>query len=373
MYTQKVAPPKRCFLKVSSLFKQTASFEDNRDSAVLRRQMIQCIKDQIQPIHENGCGCAGCVTQRIESSRQQSLSLMGKAVQRTVNYNGVNYNHGNWMALWLLLNWNTPANNRGWLIARQIKGREVRELIRESCRSNEIYNLGGNRDTAYNWVQGIMKGLVGLTGANNHGLAALDNLTNEALAVKGLFRPSGQEFQSMDFEGHRFTTGNRNDFIVPQNIGGRNLLNYAQQPPIAANNIIRATGFPEHSHAEIILLAKVIRYVLDVGFPTQTILLAGRRLPCGHCQQIINRFIIANQGRIELDYIKAQEFGAPRIGAQVADPGDYTNALQKLVDDTVITDASINAINGLNAQERKSWLKRILVQVINFTPRQVRS
>lgn len=363
--------------KAYRLPKQGVFLDDKRDCAVQQRKMLQQI-ESVQLKHESGCGCVGCMAQKIRVSQLRS-DPTEKVAQRTVDYAGINYNHGDWDVLWGLLNWNAqpPQQNRGWLAARGIKGREVRTLIREACRSNTLYNLGANNDNAYHWIQQAMKGLTGLTAANVHDLAPggmLSNLRNEAVAVKGFF-PGGQEFQSMNFEGHMFTTGNKAGFNlpVPLDLDGRNLLNYNQATHPLNNNVIRAGSFPDDSHAEIILLAKVIRYVFESGFPNQLVSIAGRRLPCGHCQQVINRFIMANQGEVQLDYVKPQE-GLVNgvIGAQVANPGHYGNALSKLSTDGIITAQTIKDIDKEpDITKRKSWLSRMLTQVINFTPKQV--
>lgn len=377
MYTRKAALTEG----VSQAYrfsKQGVSFDDKRNFAVHQRKMIQCIVGAHLK-HENGCGCAGCMSQKIGASQQRS-NFFRKVVQRVINYNGINYDHNNHNAFWVLLNWNVKPNPiepyRWWMEDRGITGPEVRGLIQEVASSDTVYNLGADRESAFGWVTNVMKGRIGLIAApaNPNRLAPggeLAALNQEANAVRTL-TGGGQEFQSMNFEGNRVTTGNKDGFVVPPvaGLGGRNLIHYYQPIPAVGNTVVRADEYPDHSHAEIILLEKVIRHVYTTGFPTQMISLAGRRLPCGHCQQVINRFIIANQGWIEIDYVKPQEGMVNGVlGGQVANPAHYGNALGRL--STVITPENIDDIHtGNNIQVRQAWLRR-MIPVIDYTSKQV--
>jgi len=96
--------------------------------------------------------------------------------------------------------------------------------------------------------------------------------------------------------------------------------------------------------------------------------LAGCRLPCGYCQQIINRFIIANQGKVKLDYVKAQDEPLSEDKSkQKVEPQNYDNALNTLSDK--ITESSINdkfqSLEDRSYPPENNWLKRML-PVINF-------
>lgn len=247
MYTRKAALTKG----VSQAYrfsKQGVSFDDKRNFAARQRKMIQCM-DGTHLKHENGCGCAGCMSLKTGVSQQRS-NFFRKVVQQVINHNGINYDHNNHNAFWVLLKWNMKPNPiepyRSWIENRGITGPEVRGLIQEAASSDTVYNLSADRKSAFEWVTNVMKGLIGLTAApaNPNRLAPggeLAALNQEANAVRTLTR-GGQEFQSMNFEGNRVTTGNKDGFVVPAviGLGGRNLIRYYQPIPAAGNAVVRA-------------------------------------------------------------------------------------------------------------------------------------
>ena len=67
----------------------------------------------------------------------------------------------------------------------------------------------------------------------------------------------------------------------------------------------------EGAHAEMILLAHIVCNIFKQkeknNFKGSTIYIAGNKLPCIHCQRMINAFIIANGGSLKIKYIRTQD------------------------------------------------------------------
>jgi hypothetical protein len=322
--------------------------------------------------------CLSFVDKRKESVSQRILKSLGgskksfsvtaanTAVQCKGKFNQLVYDGQNWRQLFRILDWENAGDLKSWLTLNKIGKEDVMKLLEEICTSSIDNDLGADNADAYNWIKEVFKGSRGLTGECEQNLDTLSILKYESMHAKEEI--NGQEFQSMKVGGKIIITANKNQFGDISEGIDRTVINYNENKKSDNNKyVVNPTNFSADTHAEIILLTRFVRQVFDLGFQNKDVSIAGIRVPCSHCQQIINQFLIANRGIIKLDYLRAQQAGTMKTERQKINPDNYKNALSKL--SSVITEEAIEK-NVERTDQEKRWLKR-MISVINYVPHTV--